>query len=181
LIFTPTKLSGAFVVDLERREDERGFFARAWCAEEFEEQGLSTRLVQCNVSFNHRRGTVRGMHYQQPPHAEAKLIRCTRGAIQDVIVDLRADSPTYLEWISIELSSENRTALYVPEGFAHGYQTLSDETETFYQVSEFYTPNAERGLRFDDPSIAIEWQAVEHRIVSEKDLSWAPYESAAAS
>ncbi len=175
MIFAETELSGAFVVDLERREDERGFFARAWCAREFADHRLSARLVQCNLSFNRLRGTLRGMHYQVPPHAEVKLIRCTRGAIHDVIVDLRPDSPTYKEWLGIELSAENGRMLYVPEGFAHGYQTLADDTETFYQVSEFYAPGAEQGVRWNDPSFRIEWPLAVSSI-SEKDASWPDYE-----
>ncbi|MBD0291002.1 MAG: dTDP-4-dehydrorhamnose 3,5-epimerase [Thermoleophilia bacterium] len=174
MIFTETDLSGAYVVDLERREDERGFFARAWCRNEFVDAGLSPDLVQCNISYNRRRGTVRGMHYQLPPDAEVKLVRCTRGAVYDVIVDLREGSPTYTRWIGVELSGENGRALYVPEGFAHGYQTLADETETFYQVSAFYAPGAERGLRWDDPAIAIRWPLPGDPVISEKDRSW-PY------
>jgi dTDP-4-dehydrorhamnose 3,5-epimerase len=177
MIFTPTKLSGAYVIDLEKREDERGFFARAWCRHEFEEHGLDARLVQCNVSFNHAKGTLRGMHMQQAPHGEAKLVRCTRGAIYDVIIDLRPESPTHRRWLGLELSQENRTMLYVPEGFAHGYQTLSDGAETFYQVSEYYTPGAERGVRWDDPAFAIDWPPEERRVISEKDASWPLYAS----
>jgi dTDP-4-dehydrorhamnose 3,5-epimerase len=172
VIFTETDLENAFVVDLERREDERGFFARAWCADEFADAGLSTRVVQCNVSFNRHRGTLRGMHYQVPPHAEAKLVRCTRGAIYDVIIDLRPESPTYKRWAGFELSAENGRALYVPEGFAHGYQTLTDDVETFYQVSEFYAPGAERGVRWNDPAFGIEWPLPDDPIMSEKDKTW---------
>jgi dTDP-4-dehydrorhamnose 3,5-epimerase len=172
VIFTETDLENAFVVDLERREDERGFFARAWCADEFADAGLSTRVVQCNVSFNRHRGTLRGMHYQVPPHAEAKLVRCTRGAIYDVIIDLRPESPTYKRWAGFELSAENGRALYVPEGFAHGYQTLTDEVEAFYQVSEFYAPGAERGVRWNDPAFGIEWPLPDDPIMSEKDKTW---------
>lgn len=172
MIFTETDLQGAYVVDLERREDERGFFARAWCRNEFVEAGLSPDLVQCNISYNRRRATVRGMHYQLPPHAEVKLVRCTRGAVYDVIVDLREGSPTYRRWLGVELSAANGRALYVPEGFAHGYQTLADETETFYQVSAFYTPGAERGLRWNDPAIGIRWPLPDDPVISEKDRSW---------
>jgi dTDP-4-dehydrorhamnose 3,5-epimerase len=178
VIFTETELRDAFVVDLERREDERGFFARAWCANEFADAGLSTRLVQCNVSFNRHRGTLRGMHYQVAPHAEVKLVRCTRGAVYDVIADLRPDSPTYLRWIGVELTAENRTAIYVPEGFAHGYQTLVDETETYYQVSVPHAPSAERGVRWDDPALAIEWPFPDP-ILSAKDAAWPDYVVAA--
>ena len=177
MIFIETELSGAFVVDLDRREDERGFFARAWCTREFEEHGLSPSVVQCNLSFNHRSGTLRGLHYQAPPSEEAKLVRCTRGAIYDVIVDLRRTSPTFKGWIAVELSAQNRRALYVPEGFAHGYQTLADETETFYQVSEFFNPDAELGLRWDDPAFRIDWPDAAERIISEKDRSWPNFEA----
>ncbi len=175
MIFTETELKDAYVVDLERREDERGFFARAWCANEFAEAGLSTRLVQCNVSFNREKATLRGMHYQLPPHAEAKLVRCTRGAIYDVIIDLREDSPMYKRWTGFELSAENGRALYIPEGFAHGYQTLVPETETYYQVSEFYAPGAERGVRWNDPAFAIEWPFPDRPVMSEKDSNWPDY------
>ena len=172
MIFTPTKLDGAFVVELERREDERGFFARAWCADEFAEHGLDTSIVQCNVSFNKRCGTLRGLHFQRPPHAEIKLIRCTRGAVFDVIVDLRPASPTYCQWVGIDLTEENGRMIYVPEGFAHGYQTLVDSSETFYQVSAAYAPEAEGGVRWDDPAFAIAWPEVENRIMNERDRSW---------
>ncbi len=174
MIFVETKLPGAFIVDLEPREDSRGFFARAWCEREFEEHGLETRLVQCNLSFNHSEGTVRGMHFQLPPHEEAKLIRCTRGAIYDVLVDLRPDSPAYMDWIGVELTAENRRTVYAPVGVAHGYQTLADETETFYQVSEFYAPGAEGGVRWNDPAFGIEWP-LPVRVISEKDASWPDY------
>jgi len=172
MIFTETELPGAFVLDLERREDDRGFFARAWCTNELGDHGLETRLVQANVSFNRRKGTLRGMHMQAAPHAEVKVIRATRGSVLDVIVDLRPDSPTYLGWTGVELSAENGRALYVPEGFAHGYQTLEDDTETFYLVSEFYAPDAERGVRWDDPAFGIEWPDPDGAILSEKDASW---------
>ena len=151
VIFRETKLAGAFVIELERREDDRGFFARTFCQHEFEAHGLKPVIAQANLAFNKRRGTLRGMHFQYPPAAETKLVRCTRGAILDIIVDLRPESPTYLEHVSVELSADNASALYVPERFAHGYQVLEDETETSYQVGEFYTPDAEGGLRFDDP------------------------------
>ncbi|MGH2920904.1 MAG: dTDP-4-dehydrorhamnose 3,5-epimerase [Gaiellaceae bacterium] len=172
MIFTETELQGAYVVDLERREDERGFFARAWCADEFAEHGLSTKLVQANLSFNVRRGTVRGMHFQIGLHAEAKLIRCTRGSIYDVVIDLRPESSTYKRWISVQLDAESRRALYAPEGFAHGYQTLAPDTETFYQVSAPYAPEAEGGVRWDDPAFGIEWPDPENAFLSEKDNSW---------
>lgn len=172
MIFTETELPGAFVVDLEPREDSRGFFARAWCADEFAQHGLNSRLVQSNLSFNDRAGTLRGMHFQRVPHAEAKLIRCTRGAIYDAIIDLRPDSATYRRWTAVELTAENRRALYVPEGFAHGYQTLEPSTETFYQVSEYYTPSAEGGVRWDDPAFGIEWPDPTNALLSDKDRTW---------
>lgn len=180
MIFTASDLPGVVIVDLDKRADERGFFARAWCRKEFEDHGLSSQLVQCNLSFNHHRGTLRGMHYQAEPHAEVKLVRCIRGAIYDVAVDLRPDSPTYTRWIGVELTAENRRLLYLPEGFAHGYQTLVDETEVFYQVSEFYAPDAERGLRWDDPAFEIVWPDVDRRIISDKDRSWPDYDARAS-
>jgi dTDP-4-dehydrorhamnose 3,5-epimerase len=172
MIFNPTHLEGAYVVELEPREDERGFFARAWCRDEFAEHGLSTEVAQCNVSFNRRRGTLRGLHYQIAPHAEVKLVRCTQGAIYDVIVDLRPGSATFTQWLGVELTAGNRTMLYVPEGFAHGYQTLEDDTETFYQVSTSYAPHAERGARWDDPAFGIEWPYPDRPLISDKDRGW---------
>ncbi len=180
MIFTETELPGAYTIDIDPREDERGFFARAWCAEEFAQYDLVTRVAQSNVSYNARRGTLRGMHYQVPPHAEVKIVRCTRGAIYDVIVDLRPESSTRRRWIGVELSADNRRMLYVPEGFAHGFQTLEDDTEAFYQVSEFYAPGAERGLRWNDPALGIEWPLPDDPIVSEKDHTWPDFEEAAA-
>jgi dTDP-4-dehydrorhamnose 3,5-epimerase len=171
MLFTETKLAGAYVIDLERREDERGFFARAFCQHEFAEHGLKTLIAQANVAFNRDRGTLRGMHFQFPPAAETKLVRCTRGAIIDAIVDLRPESPTYLEHVAVELTAENGRALYVPERFAHGYQVLADETETSYQVGEFYTPELEGGLRYDDPRLGLEWP-LPVREMSEKDRGW---------
>jgi dTDP-4-dehydrorhamnose 3,5-epimerase len=157
MIFTETKLRGAFVVEPELIEDARGFFARTWTPEEFEARGLNPRIAQCSISYNEKRGTLRGMHYQLAPYAEAKVVRCTRGAIYDVAVDLREGSPTYLRWAAVELSERNRAMLYIPEGFAHGYQTLEDDTEVFYQVSASYRQEAARGLRWDDPALGIEW------------------------
>jgi dTDP-4-dehydrorhamnose 3,5-epimerase len=170
--FLETALRGSFIIELQPQADERGFFARAWCANEFEEHGLQTRMVQANLSGNRTRGTLRGLHYQVAPYEEAKLVRCIRGAIFDVIVDLRVESPTYGQWIGVELTAENRRMLYVPERFAHGFQSLEDDTEIFYQVSQFYTPGAERGIRWDDPSLAIAWPYAEHRVISPKDQSW---------
>jgi dTDP-4-dehydrorhamnose 3,5-epimerase len=157
VIFIPTELPGAFVIDMERREDDRGFFARNWCRREFEAAGLNPDLVQCNVSFNRRRRTLRGMHWQSAPHAEAKLIRCTRGAIWDAIIDLRPNSPTYTRHFGIELTAESGSALYVPEGMAHGFMTLEDNCEVSYQMSAYYEPEAARGVRWNDPAFAIDW------------------------
>lgn len=174
MIFRKTPLEGAFLVDLDKREDERGFFARTFCMHEFEEQGLESFTAQCNLSYNHKAGTMRGMHYQLPPAAEAKLVRCLRGAIYDVIIDLRKDSPSYLQHFGVRLDDENRSALYVPPLFAHGYLALEDGTEVSYQVSEFYTPGQERGLCYDDAAFNIEWP-IEVAVISEKDASWAPF------
>ena len=157
MIFTETNLRGAYLIDLERREDERGFFARTFCQKEFEAHDLKPVVVQANLSYNRSKGTLRGMHFQIPPAGETKLVRCTRGAIMDIIVDLRPESPTFLEHTRAELSADNRRALYVPERFAHGYQALADHTEACYQVGEFYSPHHERSLRFDDPRLGIEW------------------------
>jgi dTDP-4-dehydrorhamnose 3,5-epimerase len=175
MIFTETKLDGAFLIDIEERTDERGFFARSWCQKEFEQHGLVPRVVQANISFNHKKGTVRGMHYQASPYEETKLVRCTRGAIYDVIVDLRKGSPTYCQWISAELTADNRRMLFVPEGYAHGFQTLTDATEVCYQVSQFYTPGAERGARFNDPAFGIRWP-LDVTVISEKDANWADFQ-----
>jgi len=171
MLFTETYLKGAYLIDVERRNDERGFFGRSWCREEFEAHGLNPRLVQCNISFNEKRGTVRGMHYQADPYQEAKLVRCTMGALYDVIIDLRPDSATFTHWLAVDLTSENRRALYIPKGFAHGFQTLADDTEVFYQMSEFYHPEAARGLRWDDPAFDIEWP-IKILVISEKDQSY---------
>ena len=154
---SPTAIEGAKLVELERIDDERGFFARAYCQREFEAAGLAACAAQCNVSFNRSRGTLRGRHFQRAPHAEAKLVRCTRGTIYDVIVDLRKDSPSFLKWVAVELSAENRRALYIPEGIAHGFQTLEDACEVFYQMSAFYHPEAAAGVRWNDPAFRIEW------------------------
>jgi dTDP-4-dehydrorhamnose 3,5-epimerase len=174
MIFTETKLPGVFIIKIEKREDERGFFARAWCKKEFEAHGLNLDWVQANLAFSKRRGTLRGLHYQIAPYEEAKLMRCIRGAIYDVIIDLRPESPTYKRWLGVELTADNHKMLYVPEGFAHGYQTLMDNTETFYQASQFYSPESERGLRYDDPAFAIEWP-IDVQVISDKDKSWPDY------
>ena len=177
MIFTETKLKGAFIVDLEPRGDDRGFFARAFCQREFDVRGLKPVVAQANISFNYQRGTVRGLHFQFPPAAETKFVRCSRGAILDVIVDLRPESPTYLEHVAVELTADNRRALYVPERFAHGYQVLEDDTETTYQVGEFYTPAAESGLRYSDWRLAVAWP-LPVTDMSEKDRSWRVLEQA---
>lgn len=169
--FTETKLRGAFIIEPEPIEDERGFFARTWCRREFEAHGLNPQLVQCNISLNKKKGTLRGMHYQEAPHEEAKLVRCTRGAIYDVIIDLRPSSPTFKEWVPVVLTAESRCMLYVPEGFAHGFQTLEDSTEVFYQMSEFYVPECAKGVRWDDAAFNIEWPA-DKRIVSARDRQY---------
>ena len=173
MIFTETKLAGAFVIDLERREDNRGFFARTFCQHEFEEHGLRPVIAQANLASNKHKGTLRGMHFQFPPAGETKLVRCTRGAILDIIVDLRPESPTYLEHVEVELSADNYRALYVPERFAHGYQALEDTTETSYQVGEFYTPGVEGGLSPFDPGLGLSWPLPVTEI-SEKDSGWTP-------
>jgi dTDP-4-dehydrorhamnose 3,5-epimerase len=171
MIFTETHLKGAFIIDIERREDSRGFFARAFCQHEFEDHGLKPVIAQANVAFNHLRGTLRGMHFQYPPAAETKLVRCTRGAIVDIIVDLRPESPTYLQHVAVELSEDNSRALFVPERFAHGYQVLRDKTETSYQVGEFYTPGSESGLLYSDPRLKLEWP-LPVSVISDKDKLW---------
>jgi dTDP-4-dehydrorhamnose 3,5-epimerase len=169
--FTETKLTGAFIIDLEPRSDDRGFFSRSFCQKEFAAHGLKTTIAQANISFNYRKGTVRGLHFQFPPAAETKFVRCSRGAIVDVIVDLRPESPTYLQHVAVELTAENRRGLFVPERFAHGYQVLEDNTETTYQVGEFYTPSAESGLRFSDPRLGITWP-LPATDMSDKDAKW---------
>ncbi len=173
MIFSETRLKGAFVIDLERREDGRGFFARAFCQNEFAGHGLKPLIAQANIAFNRRKGTLRGMHFQYPPAAETKLVRATRGAILDIIVDLRPESPTYLEHIAVELTGDNHRALYVPERFAHGYQVLEDRTETSYQVGEFYAPETEGGLLYSDPRLGLEWPLPVAEI-SPKDAAWPP-------
>ena len=169
--FIETRLKGAFIIEPERLEDERGFFARTFCQKEFEAHGLNPRFVQCNISYNKHKGTLRGMHYQAAPMAEAKLVRCTRGAIYDVIIDLRPDSPTYCQWLAEELNAENSKMIYIPEGFAHGFQTMEDDIEVFYQMSEFYSPEHAQGLRWDDPVFGIEWP-LNTKIISEKDKNY---------
>ena len=174
MIFTKTDLEGAFVIQIQKLEDERGFFARTFCQQEFQEHGLNPNFVQCNISYNKTNGTMRGMHFQAAPHQEAKLVRCTQGAIQDVIIDIRPGSTTYLKHFSINLSASDHNALYVPEGFAHGFLTLEPETYVFYQMSEFYAPGYGRGFRWNDPAFNIEWSG-EVRMISERDTNYADY------
>lgn len=171
MIFTKTKLSGAYSIDLEKREDERGFFARGFCQHEFTDQGITFNVVQGNISMSKKKRTLRGMHFQEKPHEEDKLIRCTKGAIYDVIIDLRPNSKTFKQWIGLELSADNYRMLYLPKGFAHGFLTLVDNTEVTYLVSEFYTPSAEHGIRYNDPAFAIQWPN-KIEVISEKDASF---------
>jgi dTDP-4-dehydrorhamnose 3,5-epimerase len=174
MIFQETPLQGAFVIDLEPKADERGFFARVWCEQELAAHGLNPRLAQSSLSYNRRRGTLRGLHYRVAPHAEVRIVRCVRGSIYDVIVDLRPESASYLRWLGVTLSAENRRSLYVPEGFAHGFQTLEDDAEVLYQMSELHVPEAERGVRWDDPAFGIAWPHVDTRIISDRDRNWPP-------
>jgi dTDP-4-dehydrorhamnose 3,5-epimerase len=171
MIFTETKLPGAFLIEPEYVRDERGFFARTWCQRELTAHDLEPRLAQCSVSMNLRRGTLRGMHYQAPPGAEVKLVRCTQGALYDVILDLRADSATFKQWVAFELDAQNHRQLYIPPGCAHGFQTLKDETEVFYQISEFYAPELARGARWNDPAFQIEWPLADP-IIFARDRAW---------
>lgn len=171
VIVSETGLGGAYVIDPELIEDERGFFARIWCQRELDAVGIKSRIVQCNISYNKKKGTLRGMHYQIDPAAEAKLVRCTMGAIHDVIIDLRENSPTYTKHYAVVLSAENRRTLYIPEGFAHGFQTLADDTEVFYQMSAYYSPQHARGVRWNDPLFGIVWPEDE-RIISERDRQY---------
>jgi dTDP-4-dehydrorhamnose 3,5-epimerase len=170
--FTELKLAGAWLIEIEPRRDERGFFARTYCSREFAEHGLVSMIAQSSTSFNVRRGTVRGMHYQAAPHAEEKVVRCTAGSIFDVIVDIRRESSTYSQWLSIELTAENRRMLYIPAGFAHGFQTLTDDAEVLYQISTEYAPQASHGIRWTDPSLNIAWPITAGVIVSERDASF---------
>ena len=176
MTFHETRLPGVFEIQLEPKADDRGFFARTWCRAEFEAQGLHPRLVQCSVSFNTRKGTLRGMHYQAPPHAEAKLVRCTRGAIYDVVIDLRPDSTTYKKWTAVDLTSDKRNMMYVPLGCAHGFLTLTDESEVFYQMSEFYCAEAARGVRWNDPTFRVTWPGPV-QVISERDRTYPDFEA----
>jgi len=175
MTFHETKLPGVFEIYLEPKSDERGFFARSWCQREFKEHGLNPVTVQCNVSFNEKKATLRGMHYQAEPHPEAKLVRCTQGAIYDVVVDLRPKSPTFKKWIGIALTAANRQMIYVPEGCGHGFLTLEDETEVFYQMSEFYHPELSRGVRWNDAAFDIEWPA-QPAVISDRDQTYPDFE-----
>ena len=166
--FTRGELEGVWIVELEKHSDERGYFARTWCVDEFEKHGLNPRIVQCNTSFNSKRGTLRGMHFQDAPHGEAKLIRCTRGAIYDVALDLRRNSATFKRWTAVELNATGNRMLYIPEGFAHGFQSLEDESEISYQMSEYFHPESSRGVRWDDPEAAIRWP-IANPIMSQRD------------
>ena len=174
MIFLQSPIPEVLTIEPQKLEDDRGFFARGFCSNEFKEHGLEEHFVQCNLSYNKAKSTTRGMHFQRSPHEEVKLVRCTTGAIFDVVVDFREDSPTYLQWFGAELSASNRKMLYVPRGFAHGYQTLTEDAEVFYHVSEFYTPGSEGGLRWNDPKIGIEWpnNDADTISISDKDASW---------
>lgn len=174
--FTPLILAGAYLIEPEPISDERGFFARTWCRNEFADKGLNPNLVQCNISYNKVRGTLRGMHYQKAPHAEAKLVRCTQGSIYDVIVDLRSESNTFTKWFGVELTAENRKALYVPEGFAHGFITLKDDTEVLYQMSELFHAECAAGVRWDDPAFTITWPGTVS-VISERDQNYPDFKS----
>lgn len=175
MIFEETKLRGVFEVHAEPKTDERGFFARTWCQKEFEENGLDRALAQCSISFNTRKGTLRGIHFQAEPYPESKLVRCTRGAVYDVVIDLRPQSRTFKQWIGVDLTAVNRSMVYVPPGCGHGFLTLKDETEVFYQISEFYKPELARGVRWNDPSFQIVWPAAVE-IISERDSSYVNFE-----
>jgi len=177
ITFRETKLKGAFVIEPEKFEDDRGFLARSFSQREFENHGLNARMVECNISFSSKRHTVRGMHFQNPPHAQAKLIRCTKGSIYDVIVDLRPKSSTFKQWIGEELTVENRRLLYVPEGFAHGFQTLEENTEVFYQISNFYAPGSEGGVRWNDPAFGIMWPATDGVTINERDRNYPDFKA----
>ncbi len=179
MIFRELAIAGAYLLLPERHEDARGFFARTFCRSEFEQRGLKAAVAQCNVSFNHRRGTVRGMHYQAPPSEEAKLVRCTRGAIWDVILDLRPGSASFRRHAGVELDADSRASLYVPAGVAHGFQTLADGAEVFYQMSEFFDPDAARGVRWDDPAFEISWPQ-EITVISERDLAFPDFDLGAS-
>lgn len=170
--FLGLPLKGAFIIEPEKKCDERGFFVRTWCSKEFSEHSLSANLVQCSISYNIKKGTLRGMHYQISPYEEVKLVRCTRGSIYDVIIDLRPDSDTFTKWYAVILNSNNNKMIYIPEGFAHGFLTMENETEVFYQMSEFFYPELSKGVRWNDPLFNISWPKVENLIISQKDREW---------
>ena len=174
MIFTETKLSGAFIIELERCEDERGFFARSWSRREFEARGLDSRIAESNISFNKKKGTLRGMHYQAAPHGQAKLVRCTAGAVYDCVIDLRPDSQTFTQWVGVELTAHNQLMVHVPDGFAHGFQTLEDGTEIFYEMSQAYVPESSRGVRWNDPVFGIDWP-LEVTAINERDRLYPDY------
>jgi dTDP-4-dehydrorhamnose 3,5-epimerase len=174
MIFTEEKLKGAYIIEIERHNDKRGFFARVWCQREFKAYNLMACLVQTNISFSAKIATLRGLHYQVAPYEESKLVRVTKGAIYDVIVDLRPCSPTYKQWMGVELTAENYKMLYVPQNFAHGFLTLDNNTEVTYHVSQFYSPESERGVRYNDPAFGVEWP-IEVQVISDKDKSWPDY------
>lgn len=175
MLFVETKLAGVFVIEPEKLEDERGFFVRTWCAREFQENGIVEQFVQCNISFNKYAGTLRGMHYQASPYGEAKLVYCIAGSLYDVVIDIRPESKTFLQWFSVELTAENGKSIYIPKECAHGFQTLSDNTEVFYQMSEFYRPEYGRGIRWNDSLFNIVWP-LEISIISEKDRKWKDFD-----
>ena len=171
MIFNETKLKGSYIIDIEKTNDKRGFFARTWDKNIFEQKGLNSNLAQCNISFNKKKGTLRGMHYQEHPYQEAKLVRCTRGKVYEVMIDLRKNSPTFKQWEAVELCADQHKMLYIPEGMALGFQTLEDNTELFYQMSQFYMPEYSKGLKYDDPSLKILWP-LRITVISQKDKSW---------
>ncbi len=175
MIFTETKLKGAYIIDVERNEDKRGIFARTFCIDEFAAHGLNARWIQNNISFNFRKGTLRGMHFQTAPFEEIKLVRCTAGAAFDAIIDLRPDSETFKQWTAVELTAENRRTIYIPKGFAHGFQTLTDNTELLYQMSEYYQPEYANGIRWNDAAFGVNWMETENLIINERDAQWADF------
>jgi dTDP-4-dehydrorhamnose 3,5-epimerase len=181
MIFTPTRLKDAVIIDVQRHGDERGYLARTYCEHEFAQHGLVTRFVQASTIYSPKRHTLRGLHYQHPPHSETKLVRCTRGAAHVTIVDLRPDSPTHTHWLSVQLTPHNSRLLYVPQGFAQGYQTLTDDTEVCYHMSHQYEPQAATGVRWNDPTFAIQWPPAQHRIISQRDQDWPDYVPSALS
>lgn len=174
MLFSSTKLPGVFLIDIEQKSDNRGFFSRTLCEEELARKGLVSRFVQTSISFNTKAGTLRGMHWQVPPHEETKIVRCTQGRVWDVAVDLRPDSPTYKQWVGVELSAENHRSIYIPAGFAHGFVTLEDDSEMLYSISAFYHPECSNGARWDDGAFGIEWP-VKPGVIAEKDLTWKPF------